>query len=72
VKFSTKWGAKQGASQKSGGPKIKIHASSRSPLDLPLGNTWTKYNQLPATIWNFYNDVNKLLQADDCIMITSN
>jgi len=42
------------------------------PLEPPLGNTKTKHNQLPAIIWNFYCDAKKLLQADDCIMITSN
>jgi len=32
----------------------------------------TKHNQLPAIIWNFYYDAKKLLQADNCIIITSN
>jgi len=31
-----------------------------------MGNTSTKHNQLPATIWNFYYDATKLLQADNC------
>jgi len=60
-------GAKQGASKNLGG-----HDPHRPPLELPLGNTRTKYNQLPAIIWNFYYDAKKLLQADDCIMITNN
>ena len=42
------------------------------PFEPPLGNTRTKHNQLPASIWNFYYDAKKLLQADNCIMITSN
>jgi len=37
-----------------------------------LGSTKTKHNQLPATIWNVYYDAKKLLQAGDCITITSN
>jgi len=31
-----------------------------------MGNTSTKHKQLPATIWNFYYDATKLLQADNC------
>jgi len=37
-----------------------------------LGNTRTKHNQLPAIISNFYFDAKKLLQADNCIIITCN
>jgi len=31
-----------------------------------------RHNQLPAIVWNFYYDATKLLQADNCIIITSN
>jgi len=37
-----------------------------------LGNTKTKHKQLPAIIWSFYYDATKLLQADNCIITTSN
>ena len=37
-----------------------------------LGNTKKKHNWLPVIIWNFYYDATKLLQADICIIITSN
>jgi len=68
VKFSTKLGAQAG-----GQSKIwRAMAHSGPPLEPPPGNTRTKHNQLPAIIWNFYNDAKKLLQADDCIMIISN
>jgi len=39
------------------------------PLKPPMGNTRTKHNQLPAITWNFYHDAQKLLQADDCIIM---
>jgi len=68
LKFSTKLGAKQGASQKSRGAM----GHPGSPLELPLGNTRRKHTQLPAVIWNVYYDAKKLLHADDCIMIASN
>jgi len=32
----------------------------------------TKHNQLTAIICNFYYDAKKLLQPDNCIIITSN
>jgi len=68
VKFSTKL-----VGQAGGQPKIwGTMAHLGPPLELPLGNTRTKHNQLSAIIWNFYYDAKKLLQADDCIMITSN
>jgi len=67
VKFRTKLGGQAGGSQKSG----EAMAHPAPPLEPPLGNNRTKHNQLPAIIWNFYYDVKKLLQADDCIM-TSN
>jgi len=68
VKFSTKVGGRAG-----GQPKIwGIHGPPRPPLEPPLGNTRAKHSQLPAIIWNFYYDAKKLLQADDCIMTTSN
>jgi len=60
--------AKQGGSQKCG----EAMAHPGPPLEPPLGNNRTKHNQLLAIIWNFYYDVKKLFQADDCIMITSN
>jgi len=39
-----------------------------------LGNSniKIKHNQLPTIIWNFYYDAKKLIQADDCIIKTSN
>ena len=55
------------ASQKSAGASQKA-----PPLEPPLSNTRTKHNQLPAIIWNFDYDAKKLVQADYCIMITSN
>jgi len=42
------------------------------PMTCLLGNSRTKHNQLPAIIWNFYDDAKKLLQADNCIIIPSN
>jgi len=48
------------------------HGPLRPRLRTAIGNTRTKHKQLPAIIWNFYYDAKKLLQADDCIMITSN
>jgi len=38
---------------------------------LLLDDTKTKHRPLPAIIWNFYYDATKLLQADNCIIITS-
>jgi len=67
VKFSTKMGAKQEASQNPGGTW-----PNQAPFRTAIDNTRTKHNQLPAIIWNFYHDAKKLLQADDCIMIRSN
>jgi len=68
VKLSKTLGGQAGASQKS----LGAMAHPGLLLEPPLGNTRTKHNQLPAIIWNFYYDAKKLLQADDCIMITSN
>jgi len=48
------------------------HGTPRPPFKPPLGNTRTKHNQLLAIIWNIYYDAKKLLEVDDCIMITSN
>jgi len=63
VKFNTKMG---------GQPKIWLAMAHLGPLlEPPLGNDKTKHNQLPAIIWNFYYDAKKLLQTDDCTMITS-
>jgi len=68
MKFSTKLGGQAG-----GQPKIRgAMAHPGTPLKPPLGNTRTKHHQLSGIIWNFYYDSKKLLQADDCIMITSN
>jgi len=36
-----------------------------------LGNTRPKHNQLPAVIWNFYYDAKKLVQANNCNIITT-
>ena len=47
-------------------------AATNIPWTGGLGNTTTKHNQLPAIIWNFYYDAKKLLQADNCIIMTSN
>jgi len=55
-----------------GQPKIWGAWPTQTPLEPPLGNTTTKHNQLPASIWNFNYDAKKLLQAHDCIIITSN
>jgi len=56
--------------------KMKTFAPSLSknmfPMTCLLGNSRTKHNQLPAIIWNFYDDAKKLLQADNCIIIPSN
>jgi len=67
VKFSTTLGDEAGSQPKIWGAM----AHPGPPLEPSLGNTRTKHNQLSAIIWNFY-DVKKLLQADDCIMITRN
>jgi len=61
------WGPSRGPAKNLGGPW-----PTQAPLRTAIGNTKTKHNQLPAIIWNFYYDAKKLLQADDCIMITSN
>jgi len=48
VKLSTKLGG-----HARGQTKIWGQGPPRPPLEPPLGNTRTKYNQLPAIIWNF-------------------
>jgi len=37
-----------------------------------LGETRTRHNQLPSTIWNFYYGATKLLQTDIYVVIISN
>jgi len=63
---------------KTGGPSsgpaknLGVPWPTQVPFRTAIGNTRTKHNQLLAIIWDFYYDAKKLLQADDCIMITSN
>jgi len=49
-------------------PSLKIYFSFLRHFY--LGKTRTKNIQLPASIWNFYYEATKLLQADNCIIIT--
>jgi len=54
---------KTGGSSRGPAKNLGAMAHPGSPFAPPLGNTRTKHNQLPAIIWNFYYDANKLLQA---------
>jgi len=68
VKFSTK----KGTSRVTAKNVVGSDGPPRPPLEPSLGNTRTKHKQLLEIILNFSYDAKKLLQADDCIMITSN